>query len=443
MATEWSEIRIGDLGRVITGRTPPGNDPSYYDGEVLFLTPSDMGDLRRINSTARTLSAYGARQLGRCLVPEGVGVSCIGWQMGKSVLINRPTITNQQINSIVVDRNIADPVFVYYSLLDRRDELFNLGAGGSRTPILNKGDFERLPFTLPPIRDQQAIAHILSSLDDRIELNRRMNETLEAMARVLFKSWFVDFDPVRAKAEGRELGLPKPIADLFPDSFEDSELGEIPRGWGVGPLGRFFEVGLGGAWGEDVASDRATLSVHCLRGIDCHELAEGRVPDVPMRWLSPKQVADRQLSDGTVLVEGSGSFCGRSMIWNGAYARLMPEPVSYSNFCKRLDPVCSPSQAVICWMQIRQAYRDGFLQSFRTGTAFPNFDLNGALGNLIVAVPPDHLADAYGRLFKPSQRIDLMLQSRTLAALRDALLRKLLSGDLRVKDAARAIERLG
>ena len=86
---------------------------------------------------------------------------------------------------------------------------------------------------MPPLDEQRAIAHILGTLDDKIELNRRMNETLEAMARALFKSWFVDFDPVRAKAEGRDPGLPQPLADLFPDSFEDSELGEIPKGWQV------------------------------------------------------------------------------------------------------------------------------------------------------------------------------------------------------------------
>ena len=84
--------------------------------------------------------------------------------------------------------------------------------------------------------EQRAIAHILGTLDDKIELNRRMNETLEAMARALFKSWFVDFDPVRAKAEGRDTGLPREIADLFPDGFEESELGEVPRGWQVGGI---------------------------------------------------------------------------------------------------------------------------------------------------------------------------------------------------------------
>lgn len=262
-----------------------------------------------------------------------------------------------------------------------------------------------------------------------------MNETLEAMARALFKSWFVDFDPVHAKAEGRDTGLPSHIADLFSGSFDDSELGEIPRGWEAGPLGRFFKLGLGGAWGADDASDRASVGVRCLRGIDCHELAEGRIPDVPVRWVSPKQAADRQLLDGTVVIEGSGSFCGRSMIWKEAYGRLLGEPIGYSNFCKRLDPLCSAGQAIICWMQMRQAYRDGSLQSFRTGTAFPNFDVHGALGNMPVVVPPVPLADAYERVFALSQRLDLMAQSRTLATLRDALLPKLVSGELQVSGA--------
>src|SRR5207302_8604487 len=101
----------------------------------------------------------------------------------------------------------------------------------------------RLP--IAPISDQRAIAHILGTRDDKIELNRRTSETLEAMARALFKSWFVDFDPVRAKAEGRDPGLPKQLADLFPDSFEDSELGEIPKGWRVLALAECVDAARG------------------------------------------------------------------------------------------------------------------------------------------------------------------------------------------------------
>ena len=93
-----------------------------------------------------------------------------------------------------------------------------------------------LDLDVPPPDEQRAMAHILGTLNDKIELNRRMNETLESMARALFKSWFVDFEPVRAKAEGPDPGLPKPLADLFPARLVDSELGEIPDGWEIGPL---------------------------------------------------------------------------------------------------------------------------------------------------------------------------------------------------------------
>jgi len=116
---------------------------------------------------------------------------------------------------------------------------------GSVAERLNLPTIRALPVAIPPHREQRAIAHILGTLDDKIELNRRMNETLETMARALFKSWFVDFDPVRAKAEGRDPGLPKPVAGLFPDSFEDSELGERPKGWHVGAVSDEFDLTMG------------------------------------------------------------------------------------------------------------------------------------------------------------------------------------------------------
>lgn len=116
---------------------------------------------------------------------------------------------------------------------------------GSTRPKLTQGDMKRIPVFCPPLADQRAIAHILGSLDDKIELNRQMNQTLEAMAQEIFKSWFVDFDPVHAKAEGRDTGLPGEIADLFPDSFEDSDLGRIPKGWVTTTLGHEVDFQTG------------------------------------------------------------------------------------------------------------------------------------------------------------------------------------------------------
>jgi type I restriction enzyme, S subunit len=173
---------------------------------------------------------------------------------------------------LTVDRRIADPLFVYYVVSSpestRKIIQDSEATGVPKTNVTYLRDF---PIRLPPLSEQRAIAHILGALDDKIELNRRMNETLEAMARALFKSWFVDFDPVHAKAEGRPSasseqalpGLPKPLADLFPDSFEDSQLEEIPKGWEIRSLCELLTTVKGRSYksSELVESDTALVTL--------------------------------------------------------------------------------------------------------------------------------------------------------------------------------------
>ena len=138
-----------------------------------------------------------------------------------------------------VNKEIADPLFVYYFVSSpaSREKIIR-DSESTGVPKTNLAYLSKFPIDLPELPEQRAIAHILGTLDDKIELNRQMNETLEAIARAVFKSWFVDFDPVRAKAEGRQpFGMVAETAALFPDGFEDSEMGEIPRGWKVRKLG--------------------------------------------------------------------------------------------------------------------------------------------------------------------------------------------------------------
>jgi type I restriction enzyme S subunit len=149
---------------------------------------------------------------------------------------DRYLISQSQMR-LTVDRNKVDPLFIYYVFrAPEQQEYARLHAIQTGVPHTNLGILRDTPVPVPPRIEQMAIAHILGTLDDKIELNRKMNETLEAMVRALFKSWFVEFDPVRAKAEGRDSGLPKYLADLFPDSLEESELGKIPRGWSALPV---------------------------------------------------------------------------------------------------------------------------------------------------------------------------------------------------------------
>ena len=263
MGSDWQTLSLGELGRVVTGKTPKTAVGNNFGGDIPFATPTDMHGQKVIEYTARYLSELGASSVSGSIIPAGsVMVSCIGSDMGKVAIAGRPCVTNQQINSIVVDTKFSSE-FVYYNLSMRKSELQHLASGGSTMPILNKRNFSEVKIDLPSLSEQKLIAEFLSSFDNRIKLLRETNATLEAIAQALFKSWFVDFDPVRAKMEGRAPeGMDEATAALFPNSFEESELGEVPRGWRVGTLadvasyqnGYAFktkdwsEVGLGCNW---------------------------------------------------------------------------------------------------------------------------------------------------------------------------------------------------
>jgi type I restriction enzyme S subunit len=333
-----------------------------------------------------------------------------------------------------------DPGFISYHL---RTIDFNSCSDKAAVPGVNRNHLHELQTAIPPIAEQKAIAHILGTLDDKIELNRKTNETLEAMAKALFKSWFVDFDPVRAKGEGRSTGLPAQISDLFPDSFEDSELGEIPSGWRVSELGDLYTIGKGGIWGDDTCSGADFTEVSCLRGIDCHNLSSGSIPVVPSRWVKKSQVESRIPEDGAILIEGSGSFCGRSLLWEEKYRSLFERPVVYSNFCKRLTPACPKVYSSLVWMALRDSYDRNEVANFRTGTAFPNLDVSGLLKGVSIVLPCEGIAAAFQEFYLLRNRVDLINQSASLSDIRDALLPKLISGEIRIPDAEKMLEEVG
>ncbi|MGG5415275.1 restriction endonuclease subunit S [Edwardsiella tarda] len=296
MSFELFEYKVEDLGKVITGKTPPSKISDAFSTQgIPFVTPKDMDGRRLINKTERYLSSKGVEAVRNCLLPQNsIAVSCIGSDMGKAVLLPGESITNQQINAIVVDSEHFDYKYVYYYLSTLQDE-FKAIAGGSATPILNKGHFSQFKISLPVKSVQNKIALILDSLDTKIEVNTEINQTLEQMAQALFKSWFVDFEPVKAKIAMLEAGGSpeeatlaamtaisgkdadvlvfferehpeqyaelKATAELFPPAMQDSELGDIPEGWKVSPLEDVTSLiidhrgktpkKLGGDWSEE------------------------------------------------------------------------------------------------------------------------------------------------------------------------------------------------
>ncbi|GAI80971.1 unnamed protein product, partial [marine sediment metagenome] len=190
----WKEYELREVGVVVTGKTPSSKNPDDFGNDIPFVTPTDYSNYHKEVSFAdRLLSSIGANKLrSKILPPKSVMVTCIGSDMGKVAINTIPLITNQQINSIISDIKVVDPNFLYYKLVESYDVLRSYGLAGTAVPIVNKTDFEGIEILLPPLPEQRAIAGVLSSLDDKIDLLRRQNKTLEGMAEALFRKWFIE-----------------------------------------------------------------------------------------------------------------------------------------------------------------------------------------------------------------------------------------------------------
>ena len=234
--SEWREVKVSEIGKIVTGKTPKTAISENYGGNIPFLTPSDDMNIKKVKSTARTLSEMGLNSVKNCLLPaKSICVSCIGSVLGKVVLTSEPTVTNQQINSIVPDEKF-DPDFIYYGMTILGKHLNYLSKTSTAVPIINKTTFSNFSIIVPTIEEQKSIAHILSTLDDKIEVNNQINKTLENMAQAIFKQWFVDFEFPNEEGE--------PYKSSGGEMFE-SELGMIPKGWEVKKSSDIANVNIG------------------------------------------------------------------------------------------------------------------------------------------------------------------------------------------------------
>jgi type I restriction enzyme, S subunit len=273
-----------------------------------------------------------------------------------------------------------------------------------------------LTFELPPPADQKAANAIVGTLDDKIELNQRMNETLEAMARALFKSWFMDFDPVRAKAKGCDPSLPKPFADLFPDSFEDSKLGEIPKGWAVGTLG-------------DVASSPR-------RGIQPADI-DPLTPYIALEHMPRRSITLSEWCFAEGLESNKLEFKSGEIL----FGKL--RPYLHKVGVAPLDGVCSTDIVVVTpstpeWFGFVLGHlsSDTFVEHANagsTGTKMPRTSW-GDMARYPLVIPLKPVADAFTNQIRAAvnRTIAGIHQSRTLAAVRDTLLPKLIFGEVRL-----------
>jgi len=248
MNSNGSSEKLGNLTTKIgSGATPKGGKESYKKSGIALIRSQNVYNEGFSYQGLAYIDDEQAGRLNNVIVePKDVLLNITGdsvtrvCQVPDDVL---PARVNQHVTIIRPKKGKLDARFLRYFLSgpQMRGYMLQLASAGATRNALTKGMIEDFKIPDLPLKEQKRIGEILGSLDDKIDLNHHMNQTLEEMARAIFKSWFVDFDPVRAKVEGRETGLPAEVADLFPDSFEDSPLGEIPRGWKLGKLDEISE----------------------------------------------------------------------------------------------------------------------------------------------------------------------------------------------------------
>ena len=406
MLAEWTRTTLGELLSFSNGKSSPAR--SEFLPHPVYGSNGIIGFADESNAGPNTII------IGR------VGTYCGSLHYSDSAC----WVTDNAIRATAIGRN--KPSFLSYLLRTLR---LNARRTGSGQPLLNQTILSEIPVVVPHPREQGAIAHVLGTLDDKIELNRRMNETLEGMARALFKSWFVDFDPVRAKMEGRDTGLPDDIADLFPDRIVDSELGEIPQGWKVFRL--------------DELTHHHTRSTSPFRSADL-EYEHLSIPayDAGHHPAVEPGAAIRSnktvVPDGAVLLSKLNPRITRVWVPPDSTGRPQVCSTEFLAFTPK-----SPANRSLLFALFSDQHFRALLKSMVTGTSKSHQRVPPkALKAQQVMAGSWRLFAVFGEA--TGSMLDRILKNRseaaTLAALRDTLLPKLISGEIRVPDAEWVVE---
>ncbi len=346
--------------------------------------------------------------------------------------LNLPATCASFSRFLRVDPQKAEPryVFWYLQYLYDRGDMWQhqvQHTGVARFQFTRFAETVSIP--LPDRSEQEAIACILGALDEKIELNWRVNRTLEAMAKAIFKSWFVDFDPVVAKADGRKpFGMDDETAALFPDSFQDSSLGRNPRGWKVGKVADVCTS----QYGYTASASAENIGPHLLRVTDMNKEPWIEWSTVPYCRISEKDLPRYQLSIADILV---------SRMADPGKAAIVEESVTavFASYLIRLV-TSEPNRAYHLFYFLRSSQYLDYAEGATGGTVQANMNAN-VITAADMVIPPAAVAEAFNEEVRPLRRniVANLAQSRTLAILRNTLLPKLLSGEVRLMDAERIV----
>ena len=437
MTSEWRGATVGDLCRtVFSGGTPTSTNPDYYGGLIPWLRTKEV-NYGKIYATEGHISQAGFENSSAKFVPVNSVIVAMygnGGTAGRVAINKVPLTTNQACCNLVVDASTADYRFVYYYLKSRYQELVDLKNGGAQQN-LNGRLIKNFPIAVPILATQAEIADLLEALDDRIALLRESNVTLEAIAQALFKSWFVDFDPVRAKSQGlAPAGMDEATAALFPDSFEELAAGLVPKGWECTDLAELTK-----RFGGSIQTGPFGSQLHAS------DYVESGVPVV-----MPKDIVNRRASTESVarISDADADRLSRHKVQAGdivfsrrgdveRHALITEREVGWlcGTGCLLLRPGRQWKSPGFLSMLLDAPRARTWLVQHAVGATMPNLN-TGILGSVPVVLPSPSVLSAFEELVSltEEQRSRNASMAETLATLRDTLLPRLISGQLRLPE---------
>jgi type I restriction enzyme S subunit len=437
---DWTRLAISDVClRFTSGGTPSRKLPEYFTGSIPWVKTQELTDCVLRDSEEHITESAIANSSAKLLPANTILMAMYGATVGQLGVLARPMTCNQACAAMVVDESKVDHRFLYYQLLACRQQIKSLSTGAAQQN-LSGAQVKQFVLPYPSRSEQSVVAEFLWQLDRRIDLLRQTNATLESIAQALFKSWFIDFDPVRAKAEGREpAGMDAATAALFPAEFEESALGLIPKGWKVSTLAQHVDAERGLSYkGAGLCADGEGLPMHNLNSV----LEGGGYKYAGIKFYRG-DYKDRHLVDpGDVIVANTEQghehlLIGFPAMVPARYGRAL---YSHHIYRVRLKPGSPLTRHTLYYLLMAPAVRDQLI-----GCS------NGSTVNMLKAAglqipefvcPPASVAVAFEAAVAPlrMQMEANVARAETLAALRDALLPRLISGKLRLSEAKAALE---
>ena len=410
--TKWLRMKLSDISEVIGGGTPSTKNYDFWNGDVPWLTPKDLSGYnnRYISRGERNITHSGLQNSSTRMLPKGTVLLTSRAPIGYVAIAENDVCTNQGFKSIVLKDGYYSEFF-YYLLKNNIDYIIGMGSGSTFAEISGT-QVKNLEFTIPPLDIQKKIAGVLGALDDKIELNSKINNNLEQQAQALFKSWFVDFEPFG---------------------------GTMPKDWKVGTFSELIVDAIGGDWGKDVLLNNYTEEVYCIRGADIPEVKVGNKGKMPKRYILPKNYLSKKLKSGDLVVEISGGSptqsTGRIAAISDYLLSRYDEKIICTNFCKAIQPKANYSEFIYYYWQY--LYDKNIFFSYENGTTgIKNFDISGFIETEKINIPDQKVLNIFSEICKSffKQIYTNGQENEQLSALRDTLLPKLMSGEIDVSN---------